>query len=223
MNPLLKLVKSRVPLTISLLVGLTQFAVAQTPSSKLNCDLSYKSIMELNKVDKIQWVQRWFATYNKPPAKRWIEDWKDESIASWVLIEHPNFHAAERTTLWLAKTKSRALYWESVQYDYHSNEQIEKRTIRKELRLDEYDKFFELASVWKQAEVLKPKVPVDNFNPEFWGFATIFSQGSCRQILLGIDDFMSCKTPECEKPLEIGKIMAALSPILLQEKTQVPR
>ncbi len=201
------------------LVVLNQLVVAQASGSKLSCDLSYKSVMEENKIDKIDWVRRWFATYNKPPAKKWIGVWKGEPLVSWVLIEHPNFHAAERTTLWLARTKSRAVYWESVQVDYHSVEQIEKRTQRKEIKLDVYDKVFSLASSWKQAETLKPKLPIDDFSPEFWGVATVFDGKECRQLLLGLDDFMSCETKECHKPLKSGKIMKALEPILLEEKT----
>lgn len=187
---------------------------AQVTATPETCDVSYASIMKRNKIDKLEWVQRWFATYNKPPAKKWIEGWKDDPIVSWVLIEHPNFHAAERTTLWLARKKAKAWFWESVQIDYHSADQIEKRTLRRELRLEEYDKFFTAASAWKQAETLKPRLPVDNFNPEFWGFATVFEQNSCRQILLGLDDFMGCKTEKCDKPLETGKVMRALSPLL---------
>lgn len=196
------------------LVTVSQHVHAQASAKGSGCDLSYKSIMEQNKVDKIEWVQRWFATYNKPPAKRWITHWKGDPIVSSVLIEHPNFHAAERTTLWLVRTKSRAFYWESVQADWHSVEEIEKRTQRKEIKPEIYDRFLETVSAWKQAEVLKPKLAVDGFSPEFWGFLTILANGPCRQMLLGLDDFMICPTKECKPgPESLGRLMKALSPI----------
>lgn len=180
------------------------------------CELTYKSILEKNNLLQNPWVKNWFATYNKSPAPAWTAGWKKDRIVSYVLIEHPNFHAGERTTLWLVRTKSQAFYWESVQADYHSVVEIEKRTQRKEIMPADYDKFFEPAASWQQTAILKPKLPVDNFSPEFWGVATIFTGNLCRQMLLGLDDFMSCKTKECKKPLKSGKIMLALEPIVLE-------
>lgn len=205
-----------VPITVALLIVLHHCAHAQTSANKINCDLSYKAIMEQNRVDKLDWVKRWFNTYNKSPAREWIEGWKNEPLVSWVLIEHPNFHAAERTTLWLAKTKSRAVYWESVQSDYHSVKEIDERTQRSEIAMEIYDKFFQNVSIWKQAEILKPKIPIDRMSPEFWGFLSVSSPTSpCKQILLGMDDFMKCPDKKCEPgPERLGRVMTALSPIL---------
>ena len=131
-----------------------------------------------------------------------------------MLIEHPNFHAAERTTLLIFRTKTKAYYFESVQSDHHSESEIEKRTHRQEISLETYAQFHEKASSWKQLEDLQPIRPVDGFRPEFWGVTSIFSEGSCRQIILGMEDFMSCKTEDCKPPLDPGKVMEALSPIL---------
>lgn len=213
MNYLLKL---KVPIVLLMCVGLHQLAGAQTSASKLNCDLTYKAIMEQNKVDKLEWVQRWFITYNKSPVKKWIEGWKTEPLVSWVLIEHPNFHAAERTTLWLARTKSRAVYWESVQSDDYSVKEIDKRTQRTDITLEMYDKFFQTVSAWDQAKVLTPQHPTDGFSPEFWGFLSVSSTNSpCKQVLLGMDDFMKCPDKKCEPgPERLGRVMTALLPIL---------
>ncbi len=92
---------------------------AQGVDGSLGWDLSYKLILEQNKLNDIPWIKRWFETYDKSPIKSWIEQQKRDPIVSAVLIEHPNFHAAERTTLFLFRTKSKTFYWESVQVDYH--------------------------------------------------------------------------------------------------------
>lgn len=147
----------------------------------------------------------------------WISEWKGDPIVSTVLIEYPAFHAAERSTLWLIRIKSRAFYWESVQADWHSDKRIAEHTQKKEIKPDAYDKFLKTVSSWKQADPLKPKEPVGDLNPEFWGFFNVFTEQTSRQMLLGIEDFTVCESKECKKA-KAGRLMAALSPILLDDE-----
>ena len=59
-------------------------------------DLSYESGLERNNVEKSEWIWTWLKT-TKSPAVNWISEWKGKSIVSSILIEHPAFHAADRT------------------------------------------------------------------------------------------------------------------------------
>lgn len=209
--------KTIAKLSVANLLVFAACLVTDAQTNGTNCDLTYKTILEQNKLDKIEWIQKWFTTYSKSPAPSWISTWKGDPIVTSVLIEHPNFHAAERTTLLLVRTKSRAFYWESVQSDYYSAAEVEKRTQRKEIKAGKYDKFFETVAPWKQADVLKPRQPVDGVSPEFWGILTVFTNSTCRQIILGLDDFIGCPSQDCKPgPERLGRVMKALSPILLE-------
>src|SRR5688572_11492867 len=95
---------------------------AQEKISSPGWDLSYESVLERNNVPKSDWIWTWVKRY-KTPAAEWVSGWKGKPIVSSIMIEHPAFHAAEHTTIWLIRTDDEAFYWESIEGSKSDNEE----------------------------------------------------------------------------------------------------
>ncbi len=181
----------------------------QKPS--IDWDLSYKSVLERNNVAKTEWIWPWLAQY-KTPAEKWVTGWRGKPIVSSVLIEHPAFHAAEHTTMWLIRTADEAFYWESVAPG--------KRIGYEEpLSPDIYDTLYKEASTWQQLPPKPASDLPDQVLPGYMGFLSTFGPGGSRQMLLTMDDFFICPDKADCGPgkLKIGRLMAALEPVLIPE------
>jgi hypothetical protein len=175
-------------------------------------DFSYKSVLEKNNVGKDELIRTWLGRY-KSPAVKWFSEWNGKPIVSSILIEHPNFHAAEYTITWLIRTDDEAFYWEMVEgHETDRNEEpISPQT---------YDEIYRLASSWEQ---LTPR-PAKDLQKEEWpgyfGFLSYHGPSGSRQILLTMEDFIICPDRSNCVPgkLKSGRVMAALDPILIPDE-----
>ena len=133
-------------------------------------DLTYRSVLDRNKVAKTEWIWRWLGDY-KTPAEGWIVTRGAEPIVSSILIEYPAFHAGEHTSMWFFRTADGAYYWESVRGQKHSSEEPLKPAV--------YDTSFQTVSTWDQ---LTPKSPAElrkDELPGYFGFlSTVDKNGS---------------------------------------------
>jgi hypothetical protein len=102
MRPIARIIIAAIFLSVSI--------CAQQP----NWDLSYEFVLERNKVAKSEWIWTWLKS-TESPATSWISEWKGKPIISSILIEHPAFHAAERTTTGVIRTEDEAFYWDEVE------------------------------------------------------------------------------------------------------------
>lgn len=174
-------------------------------------DLSYKSLLERNNVAKNEWIRMWLNN-TKSPAADWISNWKGMPIVSSVLIEHPAFHAAERTTTWLIRTDDEAFYWDHVEGTKYGGN-------KEPISLKIYDDIYKQVVAWKQ---LQPKSRTElprNALTGYIGFLSHAGPDGSRQMLLTLDDFMTCLDKECMpgKGIKSGRLMTALEPILIPD------
>ena len=185
----------------------------QKTSPTFGWDLTYSSILKKNNIGQEESIRKWLRMYRHSPAKDWIKKWKGGRIISSILIEYPAFHAGERSTLWLVRTKSHAYYWESIQTDVDSPARIAEHTQKKEVKPPLYDDFFRIAVSWKQGMALKPEVVPDQGIPGYLGFLGLYDKSMTSQMLLNLEDFVVCATKKCEKSGP-GRLMDGLTPIL---------
>ncbi|PYS98907.1 MAG: hypothetical protein DMF63_12570 [Acidobacteria bacterium] len=174
-------------------------------------DLSYESVLEQNKVTKTEWIRTWLKT-TKSPAVNWISEWKGKPMVSSILIEHPAFHAAERTTTWLIRTENEAFYWNEVEGT---------RSGRVEEPIDTriYDAIYKDVTSWQQAVPKSAKESHPDALPGYIGFLSHTGPDGSGQILLTMDDFVICLDESClpGKGTKLGRLMAAVEPILIPD------
>ncbi len=177
----------------------------------MDWDLTYKSVLERNNVAKTEWIWPWLAGY-KTPAEKWVTGWQGKPIVSSVMLEHPNFHAAEHTTIWLIRTQDEAFYWEFVEGSKNIG-------YEEPISTQLYDAFYKDASSWQQLPPKPASELPDQALPGYMGFLSLYGADGSRQMLLTMDDFMICLDKSCTpgKSLKPGRLMAALSPIVLPE------
>lgn len=206
---------SRIHTLIFAVIILTQSIYAQNSKFYFGWDLTYTSVLEKSNVGRNEWIWKWLKTdyqgYNpnyQSPAKKWISEWQDEPIISSILIEFPAFHAAERTTVWLLRTKDQAYYWELVE---DNKAKVEKQV----LKLQVYDDIFKEMSGWQQNKPPKPEETHPESLPGYIGFISFYEKGKSRQMLLTLEDFVICETKSCDKR-QLGRLFRALNPILLE-------
>jgi len=174
-------------------------------------DLTYESLLKRNNVadHELMWV--WLKK-TKSPAEAWVNEIKTKSPVSAILIEHPAFHAAERTTLLLFRTETEAFYWEFVEGG---------RWVRSEepIKLQQFDAISNEVSNWKQLPPKAAEELPDQAIPGYMGFLSYFDSKGSGQMLLTMDDFFICPEKNCEPgKLKIGRVMFALEPILIREE-----
>ncbi|NOT46658.1 MAG: hypothetical protein HOP17_02765 [Acidobacteria bacterium] len=184
---------------------------AQQKNVAIGWDLTYKSVLERNNVAKTEWIWPWLAQY-KTPAEKWLAGWKGEPIVSSMLIEHPAFHAAEHTTMWLIRTEDEAFYWESVAGSKNIGyEEPIAPTV--------YDAFYKEASAWQQFRPKRASALKTGALTGYMGFLSVYGPDGSRQMLLTMDDFSVCLDKSCTpgKSVKPGRLIAALVPILIPE------
>jgi hypothetical protein len=173
-------------------------------------DLTYKSVLERNNVAKSEWIWTWLNN-TKSPAAEWISGWKGRPIISSILIEHPAFHAAERTTTRLIRTEDEAFYWNYVEGN--------KSGIREPITLQIYDDIYKQVTSWQQAIPKSAKETHPDSLPGYIGFLSHAGPDGSRQMLLTMEDFIICLIKTCApgKGLKLGRLMSALGPILIPD------
>src|SRR5215203_1560018 len=142
-------------LIVATFLGTSVFAQSPSPPG---WDFSYKSVLEKNNVGKDELISLWLDRY-KSPAEKWFASWKGKPIVSSILIEYPNFHAGEHTTMWLVRTGDEAFYWEGIEGRDSQNEEPISPQI--------YDAIYKQVSSWQQ---LSPKPAKDLPADEWKGY-----------------------------------------------------
>jgi hypothetical protein len=178
----------------------------------LGWDLTYKSLLEQNKVEKNNWIWGWLAHY-RSPAEKWITNWKGKPIVSSILIENPAFHAAEHQTMWFVRTKDEAFYWEST--EGHETDESEEP-----ISTQIYDNFYKEASSWQQLSPKSAAELPDQVLPGYMAFLSVYGSNGSKQMLLTMEDFVICLNKSClpgPENMKEGRLMAALGPILIPE------
>ena len=184
--------------------------IAQESSRPFGWDLTYSSVLETNKIGSHEWIRKWLASGYQSPAKKWISGWQGEPIVSSILIEYAGFsHAGEHCTMWLFRTKDHAYYRQEF-------EGVKFSDIKKSLKPEVYDNLFATASSWQQAKPEKPKDPQSI--PGYIGFLSLYDKDKSRQMLLTLEDFITCDTKEC-KSMKLGRLMIALDPVMPKYET----
>ncbi len=202
----LKMIK--IPNLIFAFILLSLPIFAQESNRQFGWDLTYSSVLETNKIGSRAWIRKWLASDYQAPAKKWISEWQGEPITSSILIEYASFaHAGEHTTMWLFRTKDHAYYWQDIEDTKFSD-------IKKDLKLEVYDKLLTQISSWRQAKPNQPKQPQSI--PGYLGFLSIYDKDKSRQMLLSEEDFLICKTKKCNG-VNLGRLMLALRPVLFRE------
>lgn len=183
---------------------------AQPKGASSGWDLTYRSVLEQNKVVRSEWIWPWLARY-KSPAEKWISGWEGKPIVSSILIEYPAFHAAEHTTIWLIRTGDEAFYWEEV-------ESTRARRNEEPIAPQLYDALYGAASSWRQLVPKPAKDVPTNGLPGYIGFLSLHGPDGSRQMLLTLDDFIICLNKSClpgPRNTTAGRLIAALEPILI--------
>lgn len=197
-----KVLRQLATLLLTALV-LTHMNVASAQEDRpLGWDLSYESIFEQNNVGLNDWIRGWVKR-DTAVAPEWIKKWNEGPINSSLLVEFPAFHAGERTTVWLVRTKDKAYYWEQVAS--HNS-----RTDEEEISTDIYDGIFAQASQWKQLRPRSPQELPDQALPGYIGIMSLYSPQGSRQMLLTMDDFALCEAKKCSG---VGRMLEALGTI----------
>lgn len=184
---------------------------AQQMSAVFSWDLTYESVLQQNNVRKTELIWTWLALY-KTPAEKWVTGWQGKPIVASVLIEHPAFHAAEHTTMWLIRTQDEAFYWETVKGSKAIGHE-------EPISVQLFDAFFKEAVSWKQLPPKKASELPDQAFPGYMGFLSIYGADGSRQMLITSDDFFICLNKSCTpgKSVRLGRLMTALMPILTPE------
>lgn len=195
----------------TLLLLLCASVSAQSASNKFGWDLTYSAVLESNKIGSRTWIRKWVASEYKSPARKWISEWQGEPIESSILIEYPAFHAAERTTMWIFRTKDNAYYWQDIEKAKFSN-------TKKDVELKAFDELLSQVSSWQQAKPFKVRNNNDQAIPGYLGFLSIYDKGKLRQILLSMEDFIMFdnRNPEKMKP---GRLLKAIDPVIPKPDT----
>jgi hypothetical protein len=194
--------------SIILALILNVFAIGQ--QSTLGWDLTYLSLLDRNRVEKDNWLRRWVHDY-KTPAERWIMTWPGKPILSFVLIEHPAFHAGEHQTMWFVRTSDQAFYWQST-------EGKAKDDSEEEIPIAAYDEMFRLAKSWQQFTPTPISETPKDYLPGYMGFLNVYGAADSKQMLLTMDDFMLCLDKTCMPgKLKSGRLFAAIMPIIAPE------
>ncbi len=189
---------------IIVLLVLPHSALGQeSTSAALGWDLTYASVLYANRIGPDEWIRKWLGPGYQSPVRKLLSKWRGEPIDSAILIEHPAFHAGERTTLWFVCTKSRAYYVEMVEAN-------PRHTLKEPLSLPLYDKLFALMSPWQQAQPRKPEDKPKNALPGYIGFLSFYNRGDSRQMLLTMEDFADCKDRNCDE-VTLGRVYQALT------------
>lgn len=185
-------------------------SVTAQEKNLLGWDLSYGTVLKQNNPADTDWVRMWLAQ-SESPAEKWIATWQNAPIISSILIEHPAFHAAERTTMWFVRTNDGAYYWELVQAS-------KPRRNEEEIKPEVYDALFSTITAWKQLNARPASETPKDILPGYIGFLSIFNQNGSRQIMLTMEDFVLCLDASCMPgKLTSGRLMAALEPIIIPE------
>ncbi|MBK9154468.1 MAG: hypothetical protein IPM25_09685 [Chloracidobacterium sp.] len=144
-----------------------------------------------------------------------MSELRAKPAVSAILIEHPAFHAAERTTILLFRTETEAFYWEFVEGG---------RSGRTEepIKLQHFKAIVDEVSTWKQLPPKAAEELPDRAIPGYMGFLSYFDPKGSGQMLLTLDDFFICPDRKNCEPgkLKVGRIMAALEPILISEEVK---
>lgn len=173
-------------------------------------DLSYKTVLERNNVGQSELISLWL-NKNKSPIEDWIKSWNGKPIVSSILIEYPNHHAAERTTIWFVRTRDEAHYWELV-------EGREKDQIEEPIMTEKYDAVFAQASSWQQLVPKSAKEADKDEWPGYFGFLSYYDARGSKQMLITTEDFFVCPTKSCVPGTwKLGRLMAALEPTMSSE------
>lgn len=192
-------------LKLLLLVALTVPSSSGAQRSKLlppGWDLTYESVLDANQVGSKDWLRRWLGPKFQSPIIRLADGWKSGPIESSILLEFPAFHAAEHTTIWLVRNKTRAYFFVLG----HVGQKPQRTTFD----LETYDKIFDLMSPWQQAKPLKEEDLPRNALPGYIGFLSLYNQAGARQMLLTTQDFHICEDKECKK-FKRGRVVEMLT------------
>lgn len=187
-------------------VAHTIYGQPQRAKHSLGWDLTYASVLGRNKVEPNEWIWKWLGRNYQSPVKPLIARWRGEPIISSVLIESPSFHAGERVSLWLVRTKGHAYYWELIEGKPPIH-------IKEPLNPQLYDEMFKTMSTWQQAEPLKPEDTPPGAAPGYIGFLSIYDRNVSRQMLLSLADFGMPDRDNAEEVKE-GRLSLALKPII---------
>lgn len=169
----------------------------------LGWDLTYSSLLNANHVGRDEWIRKWLENPDhRSPVKQLISKWRDDPIRSSILLEHPAFHAGERTTIWLVRTTNHAYYLELHEGMRHE--------LKEKLSPDVYDKYLAFMTSWQQKPPLKSEDTPANGIPGYMGFLSFYDRGTSRQMLLTLEDFFLCETKKCDK-FKLGRVFQALA------------
>jgi hypothetical protein len=187
-------------------VAHTIYAQPQKANHPLGWDLTYASVLRRNKVEPNEWIWKWLGRNYQSPVKPLIARWRGEPIISSVLIESPSFHAGERVSVWLVRTKDHAYYWELIEGKppIHVKEPLSPQL---------YDEMFNAVSTWQQAEPLKPEDTPPGGAPGYIGFLSIYDRNVSRQMLLSLADFYLPNNKNPEEAKE-GRLALAIDPVV---------
>jgi hypothetical protein len=164
--------------------------------------LTYATVLDRNRIGRAEWIRKWLGPAYQSRVRTLIRGWKGSPIQSSILIEAPAPHAGERYTMWLVRTSDKAYHWEFVEGRPPYN-------VKQPMKPQLYDDLFTTLSSWQQGEPVKPENTPTGGIPGYMGFLSLYDRGSSRQILLNQEDFLICKTKECDGPT-LGRLSHAL-------------
>lgn len=174
-------------------IGLVMFtAVAQPslgqepkrePPKDFGWDLSYHPLLKKNGIGPDEYVAHWLKGTDRTFTHGLLAQWRGKRITASILIEHPAFHAAEHSILWLIRTDDKAFFWTAV----------DKRGFRdpeqQEIKPSQFDDILKSISSMHQANPQKRKVKDAQDLSGFCSFLSLYEGRGCRQMLLTFDDF----------------------------------
>ena len=193
-------------------IALISFSVSgQDRVSSFGWDLTYESLLKRNNVADHELIWTWLKR-SKSPAEAWLAELSAKPAASAILIEFPAFHAAERTTILLFRTENEAFEWEFVEGGRQGRNE-------EPVKLQHFDAILNEITTWKQLPPKRAEELPDQVFPGYMGFVSYFNSKASSQMLLTMDDFFTCPVRNCAPgKSKVGRLMAALEPILIPEE-----
>jgi hypothetical protein len=134
--------------------------------------------------------------------------WDHEPIESAILIEFPA-HAGEHVTMWFARTKTTAYFYEWAEGSALSKDDKPPSEVKKTFDVKTYDKVLSEVSTWNQRKPLPPEETVRGAVPGYMGVVSLYNAPNSRQMLLTSEDIAVCNTKQCDTWKQ-GRLIEAL-------------
>jgi hypothetical protein len=204
----------------------------------LGWDLSYASVLDRNKISDDDFIREWLQKTEASAVKSLIENWEHEPIISAIYADYPAPHAGERIEQIFVRTRTRVFYQSFTKGRFSGS--------KEPLDAKKYEEVLQKLLTWEQAgprtidevPVIREKTEEDRrrWGTGYWGFLSLYHQGTSRQLLLSFKDFIVIKREPTEEEVndddlwekygrenvKTGRLTKALSEIFDGEKTALP-